>query len=175
MVQADYGYEKVVSDGVTTLRIKRNRSAFVALVWTFAIIMSVVIMLVSTQINNGRGGPPPMAFLGACGVLFGIAILCSVGGGHTTVTLRGDMLSLDSGDYAKRDIGKVRVHEPGTGGFTYDNDLEYASEMAMRNAIASQNHWVTFDYGSKPVTLARKLTGAQADRVGSELADWLAA
>ena len=79
MIQANYGYEKAVSGGVTTLRIKRNRSVFVAMVWVFAIFMSVVLMLIATQINNGRGGPPPGVFIIICLVLIGIAILCSFG------------------------------------------------------------------------------------------------
>ncbi len=114
-------------------------------------------------------------FLIVCLVLFGIAIACSFGRSYTTVAMGRDRLSLDSGDYAKRDIGRIQIHEPGTGAFTYTSDLEYAPKMAFRNAVASQNHCVTFDYGSTAVLLAGKLTAPQADRVGSEIANWLEA
>ena len=176
MIQANYGYEKVVSGGVITLRIKRNRSAFVATVWVFAIFMSVVLMLIATQINNGRGGPPPGVFLVACLVLIGIAILCSFGRSYTRVSMGKDRLSLDSGaEYAKGDIGNIRIHEPGIGGFTYTSDFDYQSKLALRKAVASQNHSVTFDYGATTVLLAGKLTAPQADRVGTEFANWLSA
>ena len=176
MVQANYGYEKVVSDGVTTLRIKRYRSVFVATIWVFAIFMSLVLMLIATQINNGRGGPPPGVFIIVCLVLIGIAILCSFGRSYTRVTMEKDRLTTDSGaQYAKRDIANIRIHEPGIGAFTYTSDFDYRSKMAMRNAVASQNHSVTFDYGATTVVLAGKLTAPQADRVGTEFANWLGA
>ena len=175
LVQADYGYEKVVSDGVISLRIKRSRSMFVGLVWLFAILASVVLMAIAIA-GNGHGGPPPGVFIIICLVLIGIAIMCSFGRSYTRVSMGKDRLSLESGaQYAKKDIANIQIHEPGIGAFTFTSDLEYTSKMALRNAVASQNHYVTFDYGATTVVLAKKLTAPQADRVGTEFANWLSA
>lgn len=175
LVQADYGYEKVVSGGVTTLRIRRSRSMFVGLVWLFAILTSVVLMAIAIA-GSGRGGAPPGVFIIICLVLIGIAIMCSFGRSYTTVTISSDRLSLESGaQYAKKDIANIQIHEPGIGAFTFTSEFEYASKMAMRNAVASQNHYVTFDYGATTVVLAKKLTAPQAGRVGTEFANWLSA
>lgn len=70
---------------------------------------------------------------------------------------------------AKRDICKVVTQVPAC------QALSAAPALGLQAEPTSQQYAVAFGYGLNSVRVVGQLTAPQADRVGTEVATWLAA
>ena len=86
-----------------------------------------------------------------------------------------DDLTVAGKKFAKCDIRNVVVQAPDGQVLSATAALGLQAKIDLARLSASQQYAVAFDYGLNSVRVVGQLTAPQAERVGTEVATWLAA
>ncbi len=175
-VKANYGYEKTIAGDTTTIEIRNNnrqkKSAVIISCIFLLVVVNPIILLVY---SDGRHGNAPLLMFLFTAVIATYWYFSVKAPKATSVTMNKTDIAFDGRTYAKQDISEILIRSPTLNTVVARSAMEMQFKEANQQAYAALRYAVTFVYGSQTVVISDRLTEPQANRVGSEIATWLAA
>ena len=176
-VAADHGYDRTEAAGRLVLRVRRQDSIQKFARWLLLFLLVGFSLYTATLMDDHFHWRTTYAWkTGAVGVV--IILLYGLMSGkpkYTTIDMGHDDLTVAGKTFAKRDIRNVVVQGPDGQVLWAPTALGLQAKMDLARLAATQQYAVDFDYGLNKVRVVGQLTAPQAERVGTEVATWLAA
>jgi len=176
-VAADHGYEKTETTGRLVLRVRRQDSVLKAARWMGLLLLVGFSLFTAILLDDSFRWRTTYSW--TVGAIGGVAILLYAllpkRPKYTTIDMGDDDLTVAGKRFAKRDIRNVVVQAPNGRVLSAATVAGLQAQIDLARLTASQQYAVAFDYGLKSVRVVGQLTAPQAERVGTEVATWLAA
>lgn len=176
-ISADLGYEKSETAGRMVLRVRRQDSVLKLRKWAGLLLLVGFSLYVAILMDDNFHWRTTYTWKvgGVGGAAILLYALMPKRPKYTTIDMGADELTVAGKSFAKRDIRNIVVQAPDGQVLSASTALGLQAKMDLARLSASQQYAVAFDYGLNSVRVVGQLTAPQAERVGTEVATWLAA